>query len=347
MNIKKLTAAVLTVAMSAAAFTGCSTSYEKVVTVGGVDIAPNVYLFSQYQAYVEAENLVGDEEVDLMNTLIEDTDSKEWMHQETIDNLQLYVWTDKTFDEMGLELTQEEMDYVNSQAEYYWPYVEESYVDNGIGMETYKESILNSYKLDAIFGAIYGAGGEKEPTDAEYEEYMDTQYARIKGFEIAKIDDLQAFPTAEQLAQLVVYCEEAVAALNNGADFEETQVKYMTLAGELLGKAADYSETPAQYTLNRFLNKSNVEQGEELLTANAFVAEIGGEFAYEETTDSFVVYQRIANTESKEELDYYKSSLLSAMKSEEFAEYAENEASALEVVEDTAAVKYYALEKIK
>jgi len=346
-NIKKLTAAVLTAAMAAAAFTGCSKSFEKVVTVDGVDIAPGNYLFAQYQAYLEAEALVADSTVDLMDTLIEDTASKEWMHSETIDNLKLYVWTDKTFEEMGLELSQEEMDYINSQSEYYWPYNEEAYVVNGIGEETYKTSVVNSYKLEKIFAAIYGAGGEKEPTDAEYKEYMDTQYARIKGFELPKINDLQAFPSAEQLSQIVFWCEEAVAALNSGADFEETQVKYMTLVGELLGKAADYSETPSQYTQQRFLQKTNVEPGEELFVANAFVAEVDGPFTYEETTDSFVIYQRVANTTSDEELEYYKSSLLTTMKSEEFAEYAEAQAASLEVSEDAAAVKFYALEKIK
>jgi len=346
-NIKRLTAAVLTVAMAAVSLTGCTKTFEKVVTVDGVDIAPSTYLFAQYQSYLEAEALVADSTVDIMDTLIEDTASKEWMHNETIDNLKLCVWTDKTFEEMGLELSQEELDYINAQVEYYWPLSEETYVINGIGMETYKTNVVNSYKLEKIFAAIYGAGGEKEPTDAEYQEYMDAQYVRIKGFELPKINDLQAFPSAEQLAQIVFWCEEAVAALNSGADFEETQVKYMTLVGELLGKAADYSETPSQYTQQRFLQKTNVESGEELLVANAFLAEVDGEFTYEETTDSFVIYQRVANTTSQEELDYYKSSLLTTMKSEEFANYAENEAASLEVSEDAAAVKFYALEKIK
>ena len=261
MIIKRLTAAVLTVAMAAIAFTGCGKTYEKVVTVDGVDIAPGNYLFAQYQAYLEAGELVGDSEVDLLNTLIEDTDSKEWIHNKTIEILKLQVWTDNTFDEMGLELTQEELDYIDSQVEYYWPYAEAEYVPNGIGVETYRKNVTNGYKLEKIFSTIYGDGGEKQPTDEEFKEYMATQYARIKGFALPKTDDLQMFATAEQLAQLVVYCEEAVAALNSGADFEETQVKYMTLAGELFGDETDYSETPAQYTENRVLNRSSVTSG--------------------------------------------------------------------------------------
>ena len=102
MIIKKIAAAVLTVAMAAVAFTGCSKTYEKVVTVDGVDIAPGNYLLAQYQAYLAAGELVGDDSVDLLDTLIEDTDSKEWMHNKTIENLKLQIWTDSTFDEMGL-----------------------------------------------------------------------------------------------------------------------------------------------------------------------------------------------------------------------------------------------------
>lgn len=347
MNIKKLTAAVLTFAMTAAVFTGCGKTYEKVATVGGVDIAPNTYLFAQYQAYNEAVSLVSDSKTDVLNTLIEDTDSKEWIHNKTIDNLQLYVWTDKTFDEMGLELTQEETDYINSQVEYYWPYLEASYTPNGIGMETYRAGVVNSYKLEKIFNTLYGEGGEKEPSDEETKQYMSEKYARIKGFRISKTDDGNQITDAEKLAQLVVYCEEAVNELNNGADFETVQVKYMTLAGQVLGKDTDYSENLSQYTENRFLSKSNPKEYEEVLTANAFTLEVNGKFEYDETETDYIVYQRVENTTSDDELAYYKSTLLSEMKGEEFDEYSMQQAEVNEVAEDSAAVKYYSVNKIK
>ncbi len=347
MNIKKITAAALTVVMAAAAFSGCGKTFEKVVTVDGVDIAPNTYLFAQYQAYMEADNLVEDNKVNLLDTFIEDMPSKEWMHKETIDNLKLYVWTDKTFEQMGLELTQEEMEYIDSQVEYYWTFAEKSYVQNGIGKNTYKDNVVNSFKLEKIFAKIYGAGGEKEPSQQEFKEYMDTQYARIKGFELTKLDSEGKQASAEQLAKIVAYCEQAVEELNNGADFEQTQVKYMTLTGELFEDETDYSETPSKYTVNRFLNKSSVADGEEVLTANAFVAQKGGEYAYDETKKAFVVYQRIENLEAESELDFYKANLLSGMRGEEFNEYTETESGKLEVSEDASAVKYYSLNKIK
>ncbi|MBQ7816226.1 MAG: hypothetical protein IJ339_02560 [Oscillospiraceae bacterium] len=347
MIIKKIAAAVLTVAMAAVAFTGCSKTYEKVVTVDGVDIAPGNYLLAQYQAYLAAGELVGDDSVDLLDTLIEDTDSKEWMHNKTIENLKLQIWTDSTFDEMGLELTQEELDYIDSQVEYYWEYVQEEYVPNGIGMETYRKNAVNSYKLEMIFAALYGEGGAREPSDEEYKAYMATQFARIKGFELPKTDAQKNFVTAQQLVQIVAYCEEAVAELNSGADFEATQVKYMTLAGELMGDETDYSDVPVQYTQQRFLSKSKVESGEEMLTANAFVMDVNGEFAYDETNEGFIIYQRVENTTDAKELDYYKSQLIGGMKGEEFAEYSAAQASGLSVVEDTASVKFHSLEKIK
>ena len=54
MIIKKIAAAVLTVAMTAALFTGCSKNYEKVVTVGDMEFSPSMYLCAQFNAYSAA-----------------------------------------------------------------------------------------------------------------------------------------------------------------------------------------------------------------------------------------------------------------------------------------------------
>lgn len=335
----------MAVAMTAVLFTGCGKNYEKVVTVDGVDFAPNMYLCAQYNAYNNAWSMVEDDVEDIMSATIEEMSAADWIHAETIKDLQVYAWTEKTFEEMGLSLAQEELDYIDQLVEYYWPYMEETYAANGIGKETYKKFNTFSYKYDKIFSALYEDGGEMAPTTEEYKAYMDDNYARITGFYMPKLDkEGEVLPTKD-IEKIKAYCEEAVAELNSGASLEETSVKYKTLAGDYLAYDIDYSDA-SNNIIDSYIGKESTAFSAEV-EEKAFSLSPDSEYVYGEMDEDLIVYKRIENFSTEAELDNVKSSLLSEMKSEEFNAYAEEQASQLAVEEVAAAVKYYAVKKIK
>ena len=186
--IKRIAAVVLTIAMAAASLTGCGKNYEKAITVNGVDVAPGMYLYAQYMAYLEAETMVDASSVDVLSATIEETPAKDWIHTKTIENLKKYIWVESTAAEMEAQLTAEDQEYIDYQIEYYWPMAESLMKDNGIGEETYKKFVTNEYLSEyVVFQNLYGEGGEKEPSDDEIVEYMDGKYSRIKGFELSKV----------------------------------------------------------------------------------------------------------------------------------------------------------------
>jgi len=343
--IKKIAAAVLTVAMSAALFTGCSKSYEKVVTVDGVDFAPNMYLCAQYNAYNTAWSMVGEDVEDLMAETIEEMSAAEWIHNETIKNLQVYAWTEKTFDEMGLSLDEEELNYINELVEYYWPYNEEYYKANGIGKETYTKFNTFSYKYDEIFTALYGEGGEKAVTDAEYKAHMDENYARITGFYMPKLDKEGDLLPEREIDVIKGYCEDAVNELNGGADLEEISAKYRQTAGDYLAYGIDYSNA-SDNVIDSYIGKDSTAFSGEV-EEKAFSLTPDGEYVWGEMDEDLIVYKRVENFSDDSELEEVKSSLLAEMKSEEFNTYAEAEAAKLATEEDAAAVKFYSVNKIK
>lgn len=350
MIIKRLTAVVLTIAMAAVCLTGCSKSYESVVTIEDVDIAPGMYLYAQYMAYLDAESHLEEGETDVLSATIEETPAEEWIHTQTMENLKKYVWVEKTAAEMGAELTAEDMEYIDYQAEYYWPMAAEVMADNGIGEETYKKFITNEYLSEyVVFQTLYGEGGEKEPSDAAVSEYMDGKYARIKGFELSKTKyGTEDFIDAQGLADLAIIATEATNRLNKGEDFGTVMLDALNAAAEINGDETEYTaDNVLENTMERFLTKDDIASFEEVLTANAFTIDVDGEWVYDDVEKDIVVYQRVKNLKDQAEIDYYKLSLTHEMCADEYAEYITEQTANYEYTENLDAIKYYSASKIK
>jgi len=222
--------------------------------------------------------------------------------------------------------------------------------DNGIGEETYKKFITNEYYSEyVVFQNLYGTDGEKEPSDEAVVEYMDGKYARIRGFELSKmVNGTEDFVSAQNLADLTIIATAAAKQLNEGADFATVMADALNAAAELNGDETEYkAEDAAKYTVERYLTKENIASYEEVLTANAFMLDVDGEWVYDDVEKEIVVYQRVKNLKDQTEIDYYKLSLTHEMCAEEYADYIAEQTAAYEVVEDAAAVGFYSVEKIK
>jgi len=343
--IKRIAAAVLTVAMTAALFTGCSKNYDKVVTVDGMEFSPSMYLCAQYNAYNTAWSKVGEDVEDVLSETIEDMPAADWIRSEAIKNLQVYAWTEKTFEEMGLELNELDTGYIDELVEYYWPYNEEYYKANGIGKETYTKFNIFSYKFDKIFSEMYGEDGEKAVSEAEYEAYMDENYARVTGFYMPKQDKLGKELGEKDMDVIKGYCADAVNELNSGADLEETAEKFKTLAGDYLKLEVLYEDAD-ENVIDSYIGKNSTAFSGEV-EEQAFALVPGSEYVWGEMDEDFIVYKRIENFSEGSELEDVKSSLLAEMKSEEYNTYVQEQAEQLETEVDSAAVKYYSVDKIK
>lgn len=341
---KKITALALTIALAVAGFTGCGKNYDSVVTIDGVSITAGEYLNAQLQAYTKASQKV-ESGKDVLKEKIDEINGEEWIHQETIKNLKAYVWAEKKYEEMGLTLSQEITDYANQSAEMYWEYLKEKYTENGVGLETYKKFVVNNIKAGEIFNTVYGENGEKAPSNEEYAEYINTNFAKVKGFSVPKKGKDNKFLDEENLIKMSNICDEAIERLNNGEDFETVRIDIMTKAGELAGVEKDYSD--ATSNTQEFYVPKNSEQLPQLFVANVYTLEENGEYLYDEIEDEFMIYQRVTNYTSDEEFENLKMGVLNDMKGEEFTKSIEEESASYEISEDSAAVKYYSPSKIK
>ncbi len=343
--LKKIAAFALTAVLAVAMFTGCGKNYESVVTIDGVSITAGEYLYAQFQAYTAAQQKVEDGK-NLLKETIDEMSAEEWIHQQTIKNLRMHVWAEKKYDEMGLTLSQQSSDYANQNAEMYWSILGEQYIDNGIGLETYKKFSINNIKSNEIFATLYGENGEKAPSNDEYNKYISENFARVNGFAVSKLDKDGKLVEEDTLIKISNLCDEAIIRLNNGEDFEVVRIDTMSHANKLAGmEDKDFSDATVN-TTDFYVPKQSQELSQEFI-ANVYALQENGQFAYDEVGNELIVYKRVPNYTSDEELNQLKAASLKDMKGEEFIKTVEDESSKFEVVEDNSAVKYYSVSKIK
>lgn len=343
--MKKIIAVILVAVLSCTALVGCSKSYTSVLTINGEEIAPNIYLLAQLESYYNALDLVEEGTKDINKGTIEGVPAVQWIYDDAVKALKNYIYTENEFEEKGLSFTQEDLEQIEASAQYMWSYVQDMYKENGVGYETYKSMLMNTYKSDRIFNNTYGVGGEKEPSDDEAKKYLEESYARIKGFFIAKLNDAGEPVAEDMLKDFGNYAVDALNELNGGADFIETQIKYMTMVGERVESENDFSNAE-EYTWEEFIEKDGDKYPEEMIT-KLFELQKNQGYAMHELEEHFIIFQRIDNYADEEEFKSLKKSMISEMKNDEYMTALEENAAAYEVVKDEGAVKYYSVNKIK
>ncbi|MEG1050168.1 MAG: hypothetical protein RSE24_06465 [Oscillospiraceae bacterium] len=344
MKIKKITALVLTAALGASMLIGCSKSYTSVVTIDEQPIAPNLYLLAQLESYMNASKQA-EAGKDVLKSTIEEKPAQQWIYDETITTLQSYVFVNKEFDSRKLTMTEDELAQVDATATSMWSIMESMYKPNGVGYETYKDMLLSTYKSDKVFDAIYGEGGEKAPTDVQVKSYLQDNYIRLRGFKLSKMDAEGKAVSESDIKLLATEAETAQKELNEGAGFDETLVKHMTQAGKIVKSETDYS-VATQHTWEEFIKKDSEKYPIEFVN-QGFAATVDGKYSVYEAEDGFIVYTKVENLKSDEEITSLKGSLVAEMKNEEFSAFTRDGAAALTVKPDDGAVKYYNVSKIK
>lgn len=196
-SIKKIAAAALAVVL-AASLSGCDKGY--LMTVDGVDIRNGIYLSFLQTAYSmanteyeEQNESDADTSTPITEKSIDGKDGSQWIKDEALKSVRRFVAIQRKCDELGIELTAEELstlnadiskswDEENTMIKYYYGYntMGEYYESQGIGQESVKEIRRVSKLQDKLFMYYYGKGGELEVKDSEIDDYLKKNYATVK-----------------------------------------------------------------------------------------------------------------------------------------------------------------------
>lgn len=350
---------------------GCTIrSPQTVVQVEGEDIPAGLYLFYQFLSYSDALNELYNTEDTIETGTIEEMPAKEWIHAETIEYLQHYVWVKKTYEEKGLTLSEEaQLEYDEKATENYEAN-REILEANGVGVASYQLFYLNELQNEQLY-ETYHEENKDGVDDTRAKAYMNENYANAEMLTLPVTDESYQEVSEENKALIMGYADEMETRLASGEEFR-------TVAEELLAKAfvacgREYTEESFEsYYGNTFITKDATDAYPQEMIDNLFGANPGDVFRYSEYP-SPTIYQRHANyadetavTEeqtgsdivepelssdvgvlAENSFELYRDSIVSEITTKDYNDKVNEESAAFSVTEDAAAVKTYSIDKIK
>lgn len=196
-KLKKTAVSAVSIAL-AATMVGCTPTIgngtSTAMTVDGYDVPAGLFIYYTMQGYSEASNVLSERNgtapklKDIKNTTIDSLDATDWIQNKATDYCVDFVTVVKEFDEIGGELSQENIDSAEEMAAYY--FAQDSRINkNGISLDTMEEMAQMSYKEQAVFKYYYGFDGSEGCSEDELKDYFDENFARVKYVSISLLDE--------------------------------------------------------------------------------------------------------------------------------------------------------------
>lgn len=342
MNIvKKATALGLALAM-ASGFTACSTGEDTkwVAKFGSTTIPAGAYIGEMISAYPGVVDPLG---VDIKNPLKEQVDGvpvPQKITEEAKKGLSKYIAIEMKFDEMGLALSDSDKSIISQMATEYWAYVSEAYQANGISEETYVASLTNDMKKSVIFKAIYDKDGTEPVPDDELREKFEKDYAKIAVIPLtfSVNEDTEKRDSDNKATRDMIAKYEKLA--KDGGNMEDLIYEARK---EVMGTEI---EKPAPGTSFTFVERDGGQYGEEMMKA-IFAAPIGEPTVVESETD-INLFVRYDVSENENDFNSRRSSLVSALREDDFEKKIEGWAAEMtDVTYNEKALNRYTPQKLK
>lgn len=359
-NFKKIIAFALAivVVMSCAACSAVpkSMSAEWGYKTSSEEYPIGVYIYSLFSAYNQAYSVISeaqgddfDKEASIMDieSSFDETGEvyacSEWIKKEADKITRTLIALDQAIEEYGIELDEKTVSSAYEQARMDWylgPYYEtyaaygysstpyssmmEPY---GISFESfYQSTYLSSVKQNALFNYLYEKGGIKEVAESEYVEYFENNYTKYSYFTAnlceSTLDESGKSTTVALPDSEITKIKDALASyvknINiDGMKFDAVATAYKTFAG--------LENDP---TVTNTENLDNSSLGSEIAKAIRELPEGEAGIVYVGEKDSqiaYFIYKSPIKAETKDYLanDTNHTSILQAMKNEEFLKYVE------------------------
>lgn len=169
-NLKRILS-VLLVALMVFSFAGCHKKGEIAVKIGDVEFTSAYYMCALVNSDSEAKSIVYEglsdeelesgEEIDYYSKKVEDKDYVEWVEDKAMDYLKEIAAYKTLCKENELDLDEDMKSELDMYADYYWQSYAAYYEINGVGQQTYKDYMKDSYYAEIYFEHLYDKDGEK------------------------------------------------------------------------------------------------------------------------------------------------------------------------------------------
>lgn len=182
---KKLLTLSLTVCMCMG-FSACADQSWSIRS-GDVSLSMGSYICLLSGAYSEASKKLGESTYEssnngsyILNKMIEDKKASDWIKEKAIKECKDMISIEKKFQEMGLSLTDDEIQQAQMYTDKIWAEYGKAYEKLGISKDSYnKVANLLGYKKQKLFMAIYGTDGTEAVSDEELQKYYKENNANV------------------------------------------------------------------------------------------------------------------------------------------------------------------------
>ncbi len=177
------------VAAMALTLTACGdTSW--IVKVDGETVPSGVYIYYQTEGYSAAGYELASTDqnyfyyimygMSYLDQKVGEKTVPEYMNDYALSMSKQYVVVERLFDELGLELDENDKKLIDNQLNSLWNNNSGQFEKIGVSKESVKKVITSAIKSEKVFNAYYEVGGINGTTEDDIKAYLEDNYARIK-----------------------------------------------------------------------------------------------------------------------------------------------------------------------
>jgi hypothetical protein len=191
MTIKRAAALLLAASLMAAAFVGCTFGENTGVaaTYSGGEIPAGIYIYHQITALNEAALLTPDPAVDLLKQQIEGTDAEQWINERAVFYTKRFAAIEAECLRLGITADETALAPTLQAIDSAWESEGALLEEMGVSRSSVELAIRNNQKMQQLFLAYYGEGGEQEIPESQLLSYYSENYRRMLALVIPKYDE--------------------------------------------------------------------------------------------------------------------------------------------------------------
>ncbi|MGB4093275.1 MAG: hypothetical protein WBK46_15260 [Ruminococcus flavefaciens] len=273
------------------------------MTIDGYDVPAGVFIYNELYAYnnasytLYAKNGEYPTVEDVKKANIESMDATDWIQNSAVDYCKDFVATEKEFEKIGGELSAEDLQEIKDGVEQ--QLANTLFTDNGIGEESIRAILTNSYKQNAVFEHYYGIDAEDGCSEEELKEYFIDRTARIKYFPVSLVNEEGEAVSDDEKHELTKLVDGYIKEINSAKTNEKKLEKFDEVK-------AKYDEYTAKKAEEAAAAEAEENGGEATTTTTTTTTSADDEVTTTTTTDPFaneVTLTKLTTTTADESAD--------------------------------------------
>ena len=273
------------------------------MTIDGYDVPAGVFIYNELYAYNNASYTLYSKNgeyptvEDVKKANIESMDATDWIQNSAVDYCKDFVATEKEFEKIGGELSAEDLQAIKDGVEQ--QLANTLFTDNGIGEESIRAILTNSYKQNAVFEHYYGIDAEDGCSEEELKEYFIDRTARIKYFPVSLVNEEGEAVSDDEKHELTKLVDGYIKEINSAKTNEKKLEKFDEVK-------AKYDEYTAKKAEEAAAAEAEANGEEATTTTTTTTTSAGDETATTTTTDPFaneVTLTKLTTTTADESAD--------------------------------------------